>query len=288
MANQQVTKQPQNGLKRFNAMLENTRTQEYLSSVLGEKKQTFVGNMVALVANSKMLMDCDPSTVMFSCLKSAALDLSLDPVLGLSYVIPFRDNKNNTTVATWQLGSKGYVQLALRSAQFKKLNVRDVREGEIVDEDFVSGEMRFKRLQKDRESTPIVGYVAYMQLVNGFEKQLYMSVEELETHAKRFSQTYRRGYGPWADQYMKTQMMEKTVLKRLLSKYAPLSVEMRDAIRSDFAVLGENDSVRYIDNEESVIDFEKAQQVAETFADFDEIVNGDENQEQESNTASDK
>lgn len=279
MANQQVAKQQQNGLKRFNAMLENTRTQEYLSSVLGEKKQTFVGNMVALVANSKMLMDCDPSTVLFSCLKSAALDLSLDPVLGLSYVIPFRDNKNNTTVATWQLGSKGYVQLALRSAQFRKLNVRDVREGEIVDEDFVSGEMRFKRLQKDRESAPIIGYVAYMQLVNGFEKQLYMSVEELESHAKRFSQTYRRGYGPWADKYMKSQMMEKTVLKRLLSKYAPLSVEMRDAIRSDFAVLGENDSVRYIDNEESAIDFEKAQQVAETFADFDEIVNGDESKE---------
>lgn len=287
MANQQVTKQSQNGLKRFNAMLENTRTQEYLSSVLGEKKQTFVGNMVALVANSKMLMDCDPSTVMFSCLKSAALDLSLDPVLGLSYVIPFRDNKNNTTVATWQLGSKGYVQLALRSAQFRKLNVRDVREGEIVDEDFVSGEMHFKRLQKDRESAPIVGYVAYMQLVNGFEKQLYMSVEELESHAKRFSQTYRRGYGPWADQYMKSQMMEKTVLKRLLSKYAPLSVEMRDAIRSDFAVLGENDSVRYIDNEESAIDFDKAQQVAEQFADFDEIVNGDENVKDD-NTASDK
>lgn len=286
MTNQQVAKQPQNGLKRFNAMLENTRTQEYLSSVLGEKKQTFVGNMVALVANSKMLMDCDPSTVMFSCLKSAALDLSLDPVLGLSYVIPFRDNKNNTTVATWQLGSKGYVQLALRSAQFRKLNVRDVREGEIVDEDFVSGEMRFKRLQKDRESAPIVGYVAYMQLVNGFEKQLYMSVEELESHAKRFSQTYRRGYGPWADKYMKSQMMEKTVLKRLLSKYAPLSVEMRDAIRSDFAVLGENDSVRYIDNEESAIDFEKAQQVAETFADFDEIVNGEE--KDDDNTASEK
>ena len=287
MANQQVAKQPQNGLKRFNAMLENTRTQEYLSSVFGEKKQTFVGNMVALVANSKLLMDCDPSTVMFSCLKSAALDLSLDPVLGLSYVIPFRDNKNNTTVATWQMGAKGYVQLALRSAQFRKLNVRDVRDGEIVDEDFVSGELHFKRLPKDRESAPIVGYVAYMQLVNGFEKQLYMSVEELESHAKRFSQTYRRGYGPWADRYMKSQMMEKTVLKRLLSKYAPLSVEMRDAIRSDFAVLGENDSVRYIDNEESAIDFDKAQQVAQQFADFDEIVNGDEN-DKESDTASDE
>lgn len=270
MANE-VTKKPQTGLQKFNAMLENTRTQDYLSSVLGEKKQTFVGNMVALVSNNKALSECDPSTIMFSCLKSAALDLSLDPALGLSYVIPFRDNKNNTTVATWQLGARGYVQLSLRSAQFKNLNVRDVREGEIVGEDFVSGEMQFKKLEKDREKAPIIGYVAFMRLVNGFEKQLYMSVEELDAHAKRFSQTYRKGYGLWSDKDMRQAMCEKTVLKRLLSKYAPLSVEMRDAITSDSAVLGENGSVRYIDNEENAIDMEKAQQVSTMFADFDEV-----------------
>ena len=152
MANE-VVKKPQTGLQKFNAMLENTRTQDYLKSVLGEKKQTFVGNMVALVSNNKALSECDPSTIMFSCLKSSALDLSLDPALGLSYVIPFKDNKSGTTVATWQLGARGYVQLALRSAQFKTLNVRDVREGEIVGEDFVSGEIQFKKLDKDREKT---------------------------------------------------------------------------------------------------------------------------------------
>jgi len=268
MANE-VAKRPQTGLQRFNAMLENTRTQDYLASVLGEKKQTFVSNMVALVSNNKALSECDPSTIMFSCLKSSALDLSLDPALGLCYVLPYRDNKNNVTVATWQLGARGYVQLALRSAQFKKLNVRDVRDGEIVGEDFVSGELQFKKLAADREKAPIVGYVAYMQLVNGFEKQLYMTVEELDAHAKRFSQTYRRGYGLWADKDMRGAMMEKTVLKRLLSKYAPLSVEMRDAIASDQAVLGENDSKRYIDNEENAIDIEKAQELASKFADFE-------------------
>lgn len=270
MANE-VAKKPQTGLQKFNAMLENTRTQDYLTSVLGEKKQTFVGNMVALVSNNKALSECDPSTIMFSCLKSSALDLSLDPALGLSYVIPFRDNKNNTTVATWQLGARGYVQLALRSSQFKKLNVRDVREGEIVGEDFVSGDMQFKKLEKDRDKAPIVGYVAYMQLVNGFEKQLYMSVEELDAHAKRFSQTYRKGFGLWADKDMKQAMCEKTVLKRLLSKYAPLSVEMRDAITSDSAVLGENNSIRYVDNEEDAFDLDKAQDVANKFADYAEV-----------------
>lgn len=268
MANE-VVKKPQTGLQKFNAMLENTRTQDYLKSVLGEKKQTFVGNMVALVSNNKALSECDPSTIMFSCLKSSALDLSLDPALGLSYVIPFKDNKSGTTVATWQLGARGYVQLALRSSQFKTLNVRDVREGEIVGEDFVSGELQFKKLDKDREKAPIVGYVAFMRLVNGFEKQLYMTVEELDAHAKRFSQTYRKGYGLWADKDMKQVMCEKTVLKRLLSKYAPLSVEMRDAIVSDSAVLGENNSVRYIDNEEDAIDLEKAADVAAKFQDFD-------------------
>ena len=268
MANE-VVKKPQTGLQKFNAMLENTRTQDYLKSVLGEKKQTFVGNMVALVSNNKALSECDPSTIMFSCLKSSALDLSLDPALGLSYVIPFKDNKSGTTVATWQLGARGYVQLALRSSQFKTLNVRDVREGEIVGEDFVSGELQFKKLDKDREKAPIVGYVAFMRLVNGFEKQLYMTVEELDAHAKRFSQTYRKGYGLWADKDMKQVMCEKTVLKRLLSKYAPLSVEMRDAIVSDSAVLGENNSVRYVDNEEDAIDLEKAADVAAKFQDFD-------------------
>jgi len=268
MANE-VVKKPQTGLQKFNAMLENTRTQEYLTNVLGEKKQTFVSNMVALVSSNKALSECDPSTIMFSCLKATALGLALDPSLGLAWVLPYRDNKNNTTVATFQLGAKAYIQLALRTAQYKKINVRDVRQGEIVGEDFVSGEMQFKKLEKDREKAPIVGYVAMFELINGFSKQLYMSVEELDAHAKRFSQTYRKGYGLWSDKEMRGSMMEKTILKRLLSKYGVLSVEMEQAIKSDSAVLGENNSVRYIDNEEDAIDLEKAAAVQKAFEDFD-------------------
>lgn len=268
MANE-VVKKPQTGLQKFNAMLENTRTQEYLTNVLGEKKQTFVSNMVALVASNKALSECDPSTIMFSCLKATALGLPLDPSLGLAWVLPYRDNKNNTTVATFQLGAKAYIQLALRTAQYKKINVRDVREGEVVGEDFVSGDMQFKKLEKDRDKAKFVGYVAFFELINGFSKQLYMTVEELDAHAKRFSQTYRKGYGLWSDKEMRGSMMEKTILKRLLSKYGVLSVEMVQAIKSDSAVLGENNSVRYIDNEEDAIDLEKAQKVAEKFADFE-------------------
>lgn len=269
MANE-VVKKPLTGLQKFNAMLENTRTQEYLTNVLGEKKQTFVSNMVALVSSNKALSECDPSTIMFSCLKATALGLAVDPSLGLAWVLPYRDNKNNTTVATFQLGAKAYIQLALRTAQYRKINVRDVRQGEIVGEDFVSGDMQFKKLEKDREKAPVVGYVAMFELINGFSKQLYMSVEELDAHAKRFSQTYRKGYGLWSDKEMRGSMMEKTILKRLLSKYGVLSVEMEQAIKSDSAVLGENNSVRYIDNEEDAIDLEKAAAVQKAFEDFDD------------------
>ena len=274
MANELV-KKPQTGLQKFNAMLENTRTQEYLTNVLGEKKQTFVSNMVALVSNNKALSECDPSTIMFSCLKATALGLPLDPALAMAWVLPYRDNKNNTTVATFQLGAKAYTQLALRTAQYKKINVRDVREGEIVGEDFVSGEMQFKKLEKDREKASIVGYVAMFELTNGFSKQLYMSNEEIDAHAKRFSQTYRKGYGLWADKDMRPKMAEKTVLKLLLSKWGVLSVEMEQAIKSDSAVLGENNSVRYVDNEEDAIDLEKAAEVAQKFQDFDDKTNKD-------------
>lgn len=269
MANE-VANKPKTGLQKFNAMLENTRTQEYLSNVLGEKKQTFVSNMVALVSSNKALSECDPSTIMFSCLKATALGLAIDPSLGLAWVLPYRDNKNNTTVATFQLGAKAYTQLALRTAQYKKINVRDVREGEIVGEDFVSGEMQFKKLEKDRDRAPIVGYVAMFELINGFSKQLYMSNEEIDAHAKRFSQTYRKGYGLWTDKDMRPKMAEKTVLKLLLSKWGVLSVEMEQAIKSDSAVLGENNSVRYVDNEENAIDMEKAADVAKKFQDFDD------------------
>jgi len=257
------------GLKKFNALVENTRTQEYLTNVLGKKKDIFVSNMVALVSNNKALAECDAPTIMYSCLKATALGLPLDPSLGLCYVLPYNDKKTGTQVATFQIGKAGYIQLCLRSGQFKTLNVRDVREGEIVDEDFITGEYKFKRLEKDREKAKIVGYLSYFALTNGFSKQLYMTVEELEAHGKKYSQTYKRGYGLWADN--KESMYEKTIVKRLLSKYAPLSIELSQAIVSDSAVLGENDSVRYVDNEADAYDVERAQEVAEKFADFEEV-----------------
>ena len=236
-------------LKSFNQFLANPRTQDYLTTVLAEKKASFVNNLTALVSNNAALQVCRPDTLMFASLKATALDLPLDQNLGFAYVLPYKDNKTGVTSAQFQMGYKGFVQLALRTGQFKTLNATDVREGELVDEDFVTGELTFKKAE-NRESLPIVGYVAYMRLINGFEKYLYMTSAEMKAHALRFSQTFKRGYGLWADKDMFDSMAKKTVIKLLLSKYAPLSVEMQNAIKADQAVMQKPEEYDYVDNDE--------------------------------------
>lgn len=243
------TKQEIAPLKQFNTFIANPRTQDYLTTVLADKKGSFVNNITALVTNNATLQVCKPDTLMFACLKATALDLPLDQNLGFAYVLPYKDNKKGETLAQFQMGYKGFVQLALRTGQFKTLNATEVRQGELVDEDFVTGELTFKKAE-NRESLPVIGYVAYFKLLNGFEKYLYMTSAEMKAHALRFSQTFKRGYGLWADKEMFDSMAKKTVLKLLLSKYAPLSVEMQNAIKVDQAVLSENDSVNYVDADE--------------------------------------
>jgi len=248
MANELTTQAT--GLKLFNQFIANPRTQDYLTTVLAEKRASFVNNITALVANNATLQVCKPDTLLFASLKATALELPLDQNLGFAYVLPYKDNKTGVTSAQFQMGYKGFVQLALRTGQFKTLNATDVREGELVDEDFVTGDMTFKKAE-NRESLPIVGYCAYFRLLNGFEKYLYMTVEEVKAHALRFSQTFKRGYGLWADKEMFDAMARKTVIKLLISKYAPLSVEMRDAIKADQSVMNGADKYDYVDNQES-------------------------------------
>ena len=236
-------------LKAFNMFLANPRTQDYLTTVLAEKKASFVNNITALVSNNAMLQACKPDTLMFACLKATALDLPLDQSLGFAYVLPYKDNKTGVTSAQFQMGYKGFVQLALRTGQFKTLNATDVREGELVGKDFVTGELTFKEAE-NRESLPVIGYVGYFKLLNGFEKYLYMTMAEMKAHALRYSQTFKKGYGLWADDNMFDSMAKKTVIKLLISKYAPLSVEMRDAIKADQAVIQKPEEYDYVDNQE--------------------------------------
>lgn len=278
--NTQVAQAQQGGILGFTAKLNGSHMSNYLLQTLGEKKGEFVANVTTLVSNNKNLQDCDANSIIFSALKATALDLPLDQNLGFAYVIPY--NKQ----AQFQMGYKGFVQLAMRSGQFKTINVRDVREGEIVGEDFISGEMQFKRVE-DRESKPIVGYVAYFRLINGFEKMSYWTMKELELHAKKYSQTYSsskdyvRNSSKWTTDF--DGMAKKTALKLLLSKYAPLSIQMQSAIKADQAVITEQGE-RYIDNEpqQVLIPADQASKATDMLKGaFDaEIVNDNETNEQ--------
>lgn len=222
---------PATGLKAFNSLIQMPKTQTYLQEVLGEKKSQFVNNLVALVSNSENLQNCDPQSVMFAGIKATALNLPLDPNLGFAYIVPYNDKVKRKKTAQFQIGYRGLLQLAIRSGQMAAINVTDVRQGELVGEDILTGEIKLKKTA-NRTEKPVIGYVAYMRLVNGFEKTIYSSRDEVENFALRFSKQKFDGKlaNVWASDF--DAMAKKTVLKALL-KYAPLSTEMAEAISHD-------------------------------------------------------
>ena len=265
------------GLRLFNQTITNPSTQKYLADVLGERKGSFINNLTSLVANDAKLQVCEPYTLMFAAMKATALNLPLDNSLGFAYVLPYRDNKKGITVAQFQLGYKGVKQLALRSGSFATIpNATDVREGELISRNRLTGECKFDFIDdvEEREKKPVIGYVSYFKLLNGAESTFYMSKAEMERHALRYSQTYRsqdpktKAASKWTTDF--NDMACKTVVKLNLSKNAPLSVEMQDALKADQSIMFERDKYEYLDNDQADIDIAKAQAVAEKFQDFAE------------------
>lgn len=219
-------------LKGFNLLISNPRTQNYLSEVLHDKKNSFVNNIVALVSNSENLQNCDPQSILFAGIRATVYDLPLDNNLGYAYIIPYWDNKTKKQVAQFQLGYRGELQLIIRSGQAETINATDVREGELESEDILTGEIKLRRVE-NRESKKIIGYAAYIRLINGFTKTIYATREEIEAHALRFSkQKTREGQlaNVWASDF--DAMAKKTVLKQLV-KFAPLTVEVARAFSDD-------------------------------------------------------
>lgn len=239
-------------LKAFNAVLIADNTKNYLSNVLRDNAKAFTANITALVSSNTNLQRCEPTSLIYAGIKATALDLPLDQNLGFAYVIPYENRKAGKVEAQFQLGYKGYIQLAIRSGQFRTINVVEIRDGELVGFNLLTGEMMFEAVE-NREQKPVIGYAAYFKLLNGFEKTLYMTTGEMQAHAKRYSQTYGSNTeyicnsSKWSTDF--DAMAKKTALKLLLSKYAPLSVEMRDAYKADQAVIGADDTYRYVDND---------------------------------------
>lgn len=269
--------QPTYNLRSFNQTITNPNTQKYLEEILHERKGAFVSNLTALVANNVNLQECEPYTLMFAALKATALNLPIEPSLGMAHVIPYRNKKRGTVEAQFQLGYKGFQQLALRTGQYKTINTTEVRQGEIKKRNRLTGEIEWNFIEDEAErlKTPIVGYVNYFKLLNGFESTFYMSKEEAEAHAMRYSQTYRSSYEDIKNQSKWTTdfdaMAMKTVIKLNLSKNGVLSVELADAIRADQSIMRDENKYEYVDNDDSqqqIIDAQKAQAVADKFNDF--------------------
>ena len=227
--------------------------QEKLKELVGKNAPAFATSVLQIVNSNSMLVNADPQTIFSAACMAATLNLPINNNLGFAYIVPFKNNKTNTIEAQFQLGYKGYIQLAQRSGQFSRIAATPVYEGQLISENPLLGYEFDWSVKPNGEP---IGYVAFFKLINGFTAELYMSKEEVLKHANKYSQTAKRGFGVWKDQF--EAMALKTVLKLLLSKQAPLSIDMQKAQMADQAIIRDvdKDEFDYIDHQESIADSE--------------------------------
>ena len=256
-------------LKEFNNTLRAERTQQMVITALRGRADEYFRNIASVVANSPDLQKCDPITLICGGLQAANLCLPIGSGLGFAYLIPYKNTKKGCYEAQFQIGYKGLVQLAIRSGMFSDINTGIVYEGELSSYDKISG--KFK-LDGERKSDKVIGYFAFFRLNNGdaetaFSKSLYMTTDEMNAHALRYSQTYSSRYestrnsSKWTTDFH--AMAQKTVLKLLFSRYAPMSVEIQQAVAADQAIAREDGVLDYVDNEQP----EEQTQIAEAVDD---------------------
>jgi len=254
--------------------------QDNIRKTIGDRAPQFITSVASLVNSTPALKTADKQSVMLACLTAASLNLPINQNLGFAYIIPYRDNKKNIMVAQFQMGYKGFIQLAQRTGQFKTLNALEIREGEIERFNFITGEIIFseefrkgsEEYFRERQKLPVVGFMSYMELLNGFSKQLYMDHEALKAHGVKYSQNFKKyGSGMWADDF--DSMAKKTVLKLLLSKYAPLNSEMQKAQLADQALIKGDGEYEYPDNQQQSIQEQAAEKDRKRLVDH--IANAD-------------
>lgn len=220
MANQLQT----NGLALLKGILTNERMKKSFEDILKENAGAFMGSIIELYKSDSYLQKCDPNDVVLEALKAATLKLPINKNLGFGFIVPYKDKPQ------FQIGYKGIIQLAQRSGQYKYLNAGEVYEGETVDYNRITGMLS---ISGEATSEKIIGYFAYFELLNGFEKATYWTSEKVIAHARRFSQAYKAGKkdSPWFTNF--DAMAIKTVLKSIITKYGPMSVEFANAMAQD-------------------------------------------------------
>lgn len=232
-------------LKSFTDKITSDDMKAYLAKTLNDKKDVFTMNLISVVSNNKNLQKCKFETLLFGAMRATTFNFPLDNNLGFAYLIPYGND------AQFQMGYKGYIQLGMRSGMYNTMNVTDIREGELVHRNLLSGKMEFAEVE-NREKKKIIGYAAYFELHDGYNKCLYMSVEELQRHGETYSPTYKINSSLWRVNF--DSMAKKTVIKLLLKRWGLLSPEMREAIEADQAVFYSDDMKPiYVDSPENVI-----------------------------------
>lgn len=238
----------------FTAYLTQEAVKDQINKVVGGKNGTrFITSIVSAVNTNPALSECTNQSILAGALLGEALNLSPSPQLGHFYLVPYQD-KNKGKVAQFQLGYKGYIQLAIRSGQYKKLNVLAIKEGELIHFDPLNEEIEVKLIEDEeaRETAPTAGYYACFEYNNGFKKAVYWSKKKMESHALKYSKGYqaKKGYTFWEKDF--DAMAMKTLLRHLISRWGIMSIDMVSAIDADMAVIHEDGTKDYVDTEDIV------------------------------------
>ena len=252
MSNQLTTNKP-----KFSVAIQSDMYKNLINQTLGDKDRAtrFIASISSAVATNQALQECDAGTILSGALLGESLNLSPSPQLGQYYLVPFNDSKKGYKVAQFQLGYKGYIQLAIRSGQYKKLNVLAIKKGELVKYDPLNEEIEVNLIddEEERENAETVGYYAMFEYTNGFRKSMYWSKAKMEKHALKYSSEYKakKGYTYWEKDF--DGMAYKTMLRQLISKWGIMSIDMQQAVEKDMTAINTDGTYEYVDNEEDTV-----------------------------------
>lgn len=276
------------------AYLTQDAVKRQINSVVGGKNGTrFISSIVSAVQTTPALQECTNPSILSAALLGEALNLSPSPQLGQFYMVPFDNKKKGVKEAQFQLGYKGYIQLAVRSGYYKRLNVMAIKEGELVRYDPLNEEIEVNLIEDDivREETPTTGYFAMFEYENGFKKTMYWSKQKMLSHADKYSQAfhvnavesdnprrqrvsyedYLKGNYPKSDEWKYSSfwykdfdgMAMKTMLRQLISKWGIMSIDLQTAVDKDMAVIHEDGSAEYVENEQEDVNVVADQELNE-------------------------
>ena len=231
------------------AYLTQDAVKEQINKVVGGKDcQRFISAIISATQTNPSLKECSNSSILSSALLGESLKLSPSPQLGHYYLVPY--NGKNGKEAQFTIGYKGYIQLAIRSGMYKKLNVIAIKDGELVHFDALTEEIEVNLIEdeEERENAETIGYYAMFEYTNGFRKAIYWSKQKMEKHALKYSAGYRakKGYTFWEKDF--DGMAYKTMLRQLISKWGIMSIDMQKAVSNDMAVIAEDGTPQYVDN----------------------------------------